>query len=1323
MKTYPNRQQMKMNVWGGSAAGGGLNFQARVSAIAAVHLARGTPIGWLRDVTADIPVSLSAETGGPGDDIRLEFQDGLVAEIQAKHKIRIGYKLWESLHNLATAIDSFEISYGVLIVCPNSSGSIRDQLARDIVRMGQGRQDDLSSYGRQLKEHLASNSLNVERVCAGLRIVTVHALETDSASVVAARAELAHLCTDVQGAWDRIYLDAHKLIEFRGRRTVVSILKLLRSADIELRIDAANSPASLLQKLSTWVVVANDRFSVFGINKALPLETSWIDLKAIVQEEDQVNDDDLTTALKRYHSWDSHSNSHDAKKIDAETLGQFVKRCVIVAGPGMGKTILLKRLVLIYAKAGHPVLRVSLKTVAARIETSGQGVEESILDLGLDGSGLNAKDLRSMNLQNVVLLCDGLDECSHLQAEVAQGLMNLAEGYPQCRIILTTRPIGYDTSLLRSWRHYELLPLDPYSAKQHISKLLKGFLDENSQEFEKALTFAEAQLDLDHVKTVAARSPMLLGFIASLSFKSVSAGTSRADLYRQLFKLIEDAPSSRPGNRNISSALMIRFLEILGWNLLAYPYETLTSILQRCAQDIALELGKSLLQTEDICHHCMKRWEDLGMLEQVRFQSDNGITFIHKTFGEYAAARKLAKLDQLQQDAILRSHVADGVWAETIKFACSMGLAERAISATLSINESDDLRTDILESAFEYLNESKEQVQEKVTDILFKRAWEAALSPYRSQALRAGLELAKVAPKYSSVIRRASRELTHQQPWTKLIAWACVCGAGPEYFNYHDLLNMLEEIPSTNYQLKRLLVRGFILGDPMMELVECFVLSATREILKRGPDAQDLAVLQMVLNQKVGQSTSFFDTIDELLEPHGWCRHKDHPMDVKSWYPSQEYWRNQRDEYVALLEALDVPSEMVNIDEQPADDSVLMYFSGFMNASQYWRISARQVLIWPSEKKADTAKEVLQAFATISGVERDGLTHDVRLLLSMLKAETDDMAISHVYKRSADVDAIPDWEQAKKLSISIDTLEQAMFHRSDWIVMLAANLLENKASKEQLYPILDRLLNKGIKTTLWAAAQLIKELEPSDAIDLIRKRLLKPMSRGCDYLFKTLGELSSPFEDSETLQALRNGLLCKYPKVAIEAAKVAQKVAVKLQADLGGTLWESYQYWQVNEEPYPTSGGAIPDSARSDLVKVMLMFAVVADAELINMAADPRSDVREASNQALLDRLIQSEDFRDKFLIAVLDGKLTLFLLVEALKNETPFSLRQCSMIKNMLNNENPQKRYAAMMVLSAPYSTAEEIQQYIRQLLGDEEVDIRERAHKILRYCGAGKI
>jgi hypothetical protein len=708
------------------------------------------------------------------------------------------------------------------------------------------------------------------------------------------------------------------------------------------------------------------------------------------------------------------------------------------------------------------------------------------------------------------------------------------------------------------------------------------------------------------------------------------------------------------------------------------------------------------------------------MLERVRYQADEAITFIHKTFGEYAAARQLANLDSVQQNATLRSHITDGAWAETIKFACSMGLAEEAINATLAALANNDLRTDVLKRAFEYLNESSEPVQERVTDALFKRAWEYVLSPYQTQALRAGLALSKVAPKYSAISGYATKVLSHYQPWTKLAAWACVSASGREYFNYNDLLNMLKEISSAEYQhqFRRLLAGGLDLFNPKVELLEIFVLSVAHEILSRGPDAKDLAVLQTVLDQGVGQTTSFNNSIAALLEPHGWQPPKDPLSSLKYLMPSQEFLERWRNEYICILEALDISSAEVNIDEHLADDSVLMHLSGFMDASHHWDVNYYDLWNGDSASEAGTVKEILQAVAAISGIERDRLTSDAHMLLSKLKQETDyDDATSYVHDRLVHVDTSPDWEHAKQLSISLDTLERAMFHRSEWIVMLAANLLGNKASKEQLHPIVERLLDKGVGTTLWATGALARELEPADAAALIRKRLLMPLSTGCNSLFKTLGELSASLDNSETLQALKNGLLCRFPKVAIEAAKVAEKVAESVHADLIDLCWDSYRHWQLNEAPYPLSGGAIPDSPRADLVKAILTFDVVNDSTLISMAADPRPDVREASKQNLLDRLMHSEEFRDKFLSAVLETRLAPKLLAEALKKGTPFSFQQSETIRGLLDDEDPNKRYAAMMALAAPYSTDEESLWRAKKMLGDSETEIRERAHKILRH------
>jgi len=74
----------KKNVVGGSAAERGLDFQANVSAIVMAHLLAERPLGWLDGIVDDSPVKLDAETGGPGDDISIVTEAGLLVEVQVK---------------------------------------------------------------------------------------------------------------------------------------------------------------------------------------------------------------------------------------------------------------------------------------------------------------------------------------------------------------------------------------------------------------------------------------------------------------------------------------------------------------------------------------------------------------------------------------------------------------------------------------------------------------------------------------------------------------------------------------------------------------------------------------------------------------------------------------------------------------------------------------------------------------------------------------------------------------------------------------------------------------------------------------------------------------------------------------------------------------------------------------------------------------------------------------------------------------------------------------------------------------------------------------
>lgn len=60
---------MKNRNAGGPAAAGGMNFQAAVTSFAMIKVLCGSSIGWLENLGEGVPVAVSSETGGAGDDI------------------------------------------------------------------------------------------------------------------------------------------------------------------------------------------------------------------------------------------------------------------------------------------------------------------------------------------------------------------------------------------------------------------------------------------------------------------------------------------------------------------------------------------------------------------------------------------------------------------------------------------------------------------------------------------------------------------------------------------------------------------------------------------------------------------------------------------------------------------------------------------------------------------------------------------------------------------------------------------------------------------------------------------------------------------------------------------------------------------------------------------------------------------------------------------------------------------------------------------------------------------------------------------------------
>lgn len=228
-----------MGASAGSAAGGGFNLQAIVGAYVAAHILARQPLGWLELRAPDTPVSLSAETGGPGDDYRITFQDGTVAEVQVKGGLRGGERLLAAVEALARGLAADPVLHAILVVDERSSHSVRVELHVDLERIAGGREDNLYPVTRRVLARV--DQIGVSR--AELRRLSVTEVDRRGQGSMHQKQATQLLAGvledkgDAASAWSVVAHESLRMIETRGRRDRDRWVRLLGSKGIGVRTD------------------------------------------------------------------------------------------------------------------------------------------------------------------------------------------------------------------------------------------------------------------------------------------------------------------------------------------------------------------------------------------------------------------------------------------------------------------------------------------------------------------------------------------------------------------------------------------------------------------------------------------------------------------------------------------------------------------------------------------------------------------------------------------------------------------------------------------------------------------------------------------------------------------------------------------------------------------------------------------------------------------------------------------------------------------------------------------------------------------------------
>jgi tetratricopeptide (TPR) repeat protein len=223
----------------------GTSYQAKLIALVGAHVVAEKRLRWIETLN-DVPVAVSAETGGVGDDIRLEFaSSNTLVEVQAKHGLRSG-----SFGDAVRQIDSrFRPGTSTLVVIATNRASteaLYTDVPVDLARIRDGRNDEPPC---DVLKSLQDSGIRPE-VLRALYVLAIDVDEDHHPEAKHAIFILESVLTDprqADQAWAILVADAGGMCAGRRRRTRGAIVELLEAKGIKIKPSPPHQ--SLMQKI------------------------------------------------------------------------------------------------------------------------------------------------------------------------------------------------------------------------------------------------------------------------------------------------------------------------------------------------------------------------------------------------------------------------------------------------------------------------------------------------------------------------------------------------------------------------------------------------------------------------------------------------------------------------------------------------------------------------------------------------------------------------------------------------------------------------------------------------------------------------------------------------------------------------------------------------------------------------------------------------------------------------------------------------------------------------------------------------------------------
>lgn len=1335
----------------GSGGGGGYEYQADAFAYVIAHAVTEQPLGWFED-TDDVPIAVSVEAGGAGDDLRVELRGGGVLEVQCKHGAKKDQHFAKAFLNAARGLAADSSLRVVLLVDGTTVGTITNHLRQDIIRLGQGRTDKLKPIGDEyvglLRKHGIASDANI---FSRLRVIIKDLKDgmDGQAAATTLLARVVRLPSQTPTAWKVLGREGLDLTQKRGRRDVGAILRLL-GKHVTLSAESLNNAASA-DRYRQWSVDANASFAVAGLNVRLPISDAWDKLFIGEGVASFGIGETLANQISRYHEWErlAERARRESGTCRAEDAIIGKERLIITGGPGAGKSTLSRRLVERANRRGGLALRVSLPLVA-RMLRDGASFDASLMRAALDTSGIPHDVGRGMLASPDYVIADGLDECDPDRAVVANHLTTWAAGHPDCHVCVMTRPVGHTASLLPGFDHAELLPLDDEAIKEYSAKLLAAKIENPNErkllhtDFVRLVVGSRAE---SRAASIAARNPLLLSFMLSLFLDGKPLTGRRAELFEQIIDLVRRTPmSDRSLTAEVDEAVAERVIEVAAWRLIGAPDTELKTLREELAQDLVTQAGSAPLEARRLADRGLRFWEDRRLIERVAVGNSETYTFVHLSLGEYLAGRYISRMTDADLRLWLASACRDARWRQPILLAGGTR-GDRVPAFLLEIDDPDDpisAEAMLAASVVSELARADARLAEQITSRLRERL----TSAIPLVAIEAGEGLRQLAAHAPAVVAAATENLlAHEQQWTRLAAYAARLAAGREYVTLEEVRTWLNaakfvrrlhytsepaesriaDLPDAAYDLQEY---AFIVGiERLFEELEIEeARSLSTEHLKRvreGITSGMLTPLGAVLDRYRAE-----DIIDAAFEMD------DHRIDLLGLYPPEG--KNSPD--IALTEAI---LSAMGAEKLPpggltaaSAETEFISLSTLITSLGFLRTSFTEFDVLSKRRQEAGLHEVLRGMIAALELNPIEVAGEATTALSRLK-EAEGSSLTDFIRN---VPAEPDWSRVESADLDAVQIVDALAHPSAVIVRAAVNLLLAGVSEEDARPLIRQLLPTAKGYALGAIAYIAPRLwSEQEAAGMLLERLDGAPSTGFEHIYKSLARLVRSSDDSTRgaiAKALLDGLYADENAAAVAAAESLANLPLASSQQLRDMLKRALDYWtervEREEKEAPVRRGGSGDQSYTirvvepdplgTLMMLLARLGAFGTEELLRLCEDQGHGVSGVAYKTLTAHAGVDPELLGSLLTRIKEGlpphrSATALNLLDALLNLPSETLtRVSSALSAVLDANIPAVRARVVASLTAGWIDHQTALKLARKALSDPTPGVRNTALKTLR-------